>query len=193
MQMLGVRAWVVACVLLVSAGGFVAAVSWLRADESSWTFSIHHNDPTLPPTLAVPPAERAPVSVRQRALSVARRDDLLGRPSREGRAEFVSASEWWSIDRGQIGADLRFRLRRPLEVDAVLPIADIPPDSPTRGRCETPYRATWLREETSAITSLRVLVDLRREKVVDISTNAKSGRRSWVDGKPHPSCRAISG
>jgi hypothetical protein len=76
-------------------------------------------------------------------------------------------------------------------VDAVLPYADIPPDAPTTGTCESPYRQTWLREESENVTELDVLVDLRRGKVADIRTNATEGRRSWVQGKPHPDCQPV--
>jgi hypothetical protein len=38
------------------------------------------------------------------------------------------------------------------------------------------------------VTALWVVVDLRRDEVVQISTNARRGRVSPVAGKPYPTC-----
>jgi hypothetical protein len=141
----------------------------------------------------VPPLEPPPLAVRRRALEVARQDDHFRRLARQGRARLLRAEPWDSIEGGPLGAHLTFRFRRTVEIDAVLPIADVPPDSPTRGTCESPYRQAWLREESTHVTQLSVLVDLERGKVAEIATNAASGRRSRVDGKPHPSCEALAG
>ena len=184
---------------LIAAGLALAAVlgllvAWVNrdAETGSWTFTAQ-SDPTLPPTVAVPPRDPAPPAVRRRALAVAERDELFRRLARGVDARLVSATPWGSIDGGLLGSALTFRLRRPVAIDAVLPIADIPPDSPTRGICERPYRQTWMREESERVTELSILVDLQRGKVADIATNASSGRRSWVDGKPHASCEPIAG
>lgn len=181
------RAWLPAGLVLAAIG--VAAVAWLRSDESSWTFSTRTN-PSLPPTVVGPPSDPAPREVTREALDIAREDALIRHLAREGRAQFVRATEWWSLQ-DRLGAKLEFHLRRPLDVDAILPIADIPSDSPTKGTSELPYRQTWLREQSEGVTKLSILVDLRRARVADIATNASSGRRSWVDGKPHPSCQPV--
>jgi hypothetical protein len=38
------------------------------------------------------------------------------------------------------------------------------------------------------VTALSVIVDLRRDEVVQISTNARRGRVSPVAGKPYTTC-----
>ena len=38
------------------------------------------------------------------------------------------------------------------------------------------------------VAALRVIVDLRRDEVVQIPTNARRGRVSLVAGKPYPTC-----
>jgi hypothetical protein len=187
-----VRAAAFGVVLLaVAVGGLLTVAAWRTRSESSWAISTSRIDPSLPPTIEAPPVEPAPAAVTRQALAIARADELFRVLTRGERPRLAHASEWWSIDRERLGAWLTFALRTPIAVDAVLPIADIPPDAPTKGTCETPYRQTWLREDSHGTTELAVLADLRRSKVVQISTNATRGRRSWVEGKPHPSCAAI--
>jgi hypothetical protein len=173
--------------LIALALGVVAAVA-LGDEESSWTFGP---DPNLPPSVAAPPSDPAPAKMVQEALRVVRRDGVFRRLTANGRARLVSTSEWMGIDRRPLGARLTFSLGEPIKVDADLPIADIPPDAPTKGECERPYRQTWLHESSDGVSQVRILVDLRLDRVAHIGTNARSGRRSWVEGRAHPTCRAV--
>jgi hypothetical protein len=77
------RAWLAAGLVLAAIG--VAAVAWLRSDESSWTFSTRTN-PSLPPTVVGPPSDPAPREVTREALDIAREDALIRHLAREGRA-----------------------------------------------------------------------------------------------------------
>jgi hypothetical protein len=76
-------------------------------------------------------------------------------------------------------------------LSADLPYITIPPDAPAKGDCVEPYASGWEHLEAAGVTALRVLVDLDRGKVVDISTNARRGIVSPVAGKPYPSCEEI--
>jgi hypothetical protein len=187
---IAMRAWILGCLIALLVAGVAVAVA-LDEDESSWTFTSGATDPTLPPTVAAPPSDPAPGMVIREALHVARRDEMFRRLAADGRPRLVGSSVWADIEGAPVGARLVFRLRRAIAVDADLPVADVPPDAPTEGDCEAPYRQTWLHEQAHGVTQLSVWVDLRQHRVAEISTNAKSGRRSWVDGRPHPSCRAV--
>ena len=91
-----------------------------------------------------------------------------------------------AVGRGTAWVD--YPLKRPVAVDSDLPFIAIPPDAPSDGTCVTPYAAGWAHLRGTGVTTLMVTVDLRREQVVQISTNAKRGRVSPVGGKPYPSC-----
>jgi hypothetical protein len=79
---------------------------------------------------------------------------------------------------------LLYLLRRPVAVNSDLPYVQIPvPD-----HCMRPYAAGWAHLRAWGVTALQVLVDLRRARVAEISTNANRGRVSPVDGKPYPTC-----
>jgi hypothetical protein len=173
--------------LIALALGLVAAMA-LEDEESSWTFGP---DSSLPPTVAAPPPDPAPAKVVREALQVVRRDAPFRRLTADGGARLLRTSEWIAVDGTPLGAHLTFRLGEPITVESDLPVADIPPDAPTEGKCERPYRQTWLHESSNDVTQLSVLVDLRLDRVADIGTNARSGRRSWVEGRAHPSCRGV--
>ena len=83
---------------------------------------------------------------------------------------------------------LGYKLKRPVAVDADLPYIVLTPDAPSHGTCATPYAAGWAHLQATGVTALWVTVDLRRDQVVQISTNAKRGRVSPVAGKPYPTC-----
>lgn len=177
--------------LLVATGAALAiratvGVVVARGDEpSSWTFSIPAD---LPPTAIVPP-DRVSPAVRREALAVARHDPTVQALTAGGHV--VGADVWGDGDGRLLGANLTFRLPAARAVDAVLPVADIPPDAPTTGVCEEPYRPTWLHEQSEGVTEISVLVDIRRNVVASVGTNAKAGRFSWVEGKAHPNCEAV--
>jgi hypothetical protein len=144
--------------------------------RSSWTFT----DPQSPPSVVGGLGDQLAPAKQAAAVAIARRNPLVA----QGR--LVGSSQWTQ------GASLTFALPRPTDVDADLPQADIPPDAPAKGTCARPYRQTWLHLKASGVTRLYVLVDLHRGAVADVTTNASSGRLSWVRGKPHPDCREIA-
>ena len=90
--------------------------------------------------------------------------------------------------RGSGTAWLGYKLKRPVAVDADLPYVVVPPDGPAHGTCVSPYAAGWAHLRATGVTALWVIVDLRRDEVVQISTNARQGRVSPVAGKPYPTC-----
>lgn len=134
----------------------------------------------------------SPVStdVRTRALAIATHDRIVRAILGTMRVRVADAVEWSNGD-APIGASLTFRLPRPVTVDADLPQADIPPDAPTKGKCVRPYRQTWLHERAKGVTQLFVLIDLKRSRVADITTNASRGTLSGIQGKPYPDCSEI--
>ena len=83
---------------------------------------------------------------------------------------------------------LGYKLKRPVAVNADLPYVVVPPDGPAHGTCASPYAAGWAHLRATGVTALWVIVDLRRDEVVQISTNARRGRVSPVAGKPYPTC-----
>jgi hypothetical protein len=109
---------------------------------------------------------------------------LLARASHH----FVGSSSWDGIDGKPLGVELRFALSRSIAVDSDLPDAVIPPDAPAHGTCVTPYAATWIHLRATTVTAITVLVDLRRGRVADITTNARRGIVSPVPGRPYPNC-----
>ena len=90
--------------------------------------------------------------------------------------------------RGSGTAWLGYKLKRPVAVNADLPYVVVPPDGPAHGTCVFPYAAGWAHLRATGVTALWVIVDLRRDEVVQISTNARRGRVSPVAGKPYPTC-----
>jgi hypothetical protein len=101
----------------------------------------------------------------------------------------VKSGNWTSVDDGKrLGANLVYRLPHAIAVDADLPYVVIPPDTPAGQSCPHPYARGWLHERSTGVDELGVLVDIHRRAVVAIDTNARSGTRSWVPGRPHPRC-----
>ena len=95
----------------------------------------------------------------------------------------------WSVGSDRRGgAMLGYRLRRPVRVDSDLPYVAVRPDAPSHGTCVSPYASGLAHLRASGVTELMVLVDLGRNRVAQISTNATSGRVTPVAGKPYPSC-----
>ena len=75
--------------------------------------------------------------------------------------------------------------KRPVAVNSDLPYVQIPVNA---GSCTKPYAAGWAHLRASGVTVLQVLVDLRRARIAQISTNASRGKVSPVDDKPYPTC-----
>lgn len=133
-----------------------------------------------------------PLTTEQRteALSIVHADATAGRLLARSSFRLVGTDQWGDAATWR-GAALTFATAKPISVDADLPQADVPPDAPTKGQCERPYRQTWLHETAAHVTKLEILVDLGRRRVADITTNASSGTLAWVPGKPHPDCEEI--
>jgi hypothetical protein len=107
--------------------------------------------------------------------------------------------------RGSGTAWLGYKLKRPVAVNADLPYVVVPPDGPAHGTCVFPYAAGWAHLRATGVTALWVIVDLRRDEVVQISTDAaESGpspesptqlatRTRQAEGACPPSrtCRAV--
>jgi hypothetical protein len=133
-------------------------------------------------------SNETPVSpaVALKAARIAGSDSTLARLVRLGdgrRAGVVGLWSLWGSPRG--GADLFYRLKRPVAVNAALPYVQLPVRA---GSCSTPYAAGWAHLRASGVTVLQVLVDLRSARVVEISSNANRGRVSPVKGRPYPTC-----
>jgi hypothetical protein len=93
---------------------------------------------------------------------------------------------WGLIDGPDLGVWLELQLRRSVQVDALLPVADIPPDAPAKGACHEPYRQTWRRYRARDVTQVSLLVDLRRRTVADIDTDASVFEIGRAPGRPLP-------
>ena len=132
-------------------------------------------------------SNETPVSpaAARKAERIAGSDATLARLVRlgDGRPAGVGLWSLWGLPGG--GAELFYLLRRPVAVNADLPYVQLPVRA---GSCTTPYAAGWAHLRALGVTVLQVLVDLRRGRVVEISTNANRGRVSPVDGKPYPTC-----
>jgi hypothetical protein len=126
----------------------------------------------------------SPAAARE-AKRVAHSDAPLAGLLRLGDARRAVIGLWslWGFPRG--GAVLLYLLRRPVAVNADLPYVQIPVNA---GSCSKPYAAGWAHLRASGVTTLQVLVDLRRARVAEISTNANRGSVSPVKGKPYPTC-----
>jgi hypothetical protein len=121
-------------------------------------------------------------------MRLARADRTLTSLLGEAAHHLVGSAPWDGIDGRPLGVDLRFAFASSIAVDTDLPDAVIPPDAPAHGTCVAPYTATWIHLEARRVTALSVLVDLRRGKVADITTNARRGVISPVPGRPYPNC-----
>jgi hypothetical protein len=133
-------------------------------------------------------SNETPVSpgAARKAERIAGSDATLARLVRLGDGRRVGVVDLWSLwgsPRG--GAQLFYRLRRPVAVNSDLPYVQIPVNA---GSCTKPYAAGWAHLRASGVTVLQVLVDLRRARIAQISTNASRGKVSPVDGKPYPTC-----
>lgn len=134
----------------------------------------------------------SPPAVAREAHRIAASDPTVSRLVRLGDgARFGSVGG--SRTRGRGTAWLGYKLKHPVAVDADLPYVVVPPDAPAHGTCVSPYAAGWAHLRATGVTALWVIVDLRRDRVVQISTNAKRGRVSPVAGKPYPSCTESTG
>jgi hypothetical protein len=122
----------------------------------------------------------------RKAERIAGSDATLARLVRLGDGRRLGVVGLWSLwgSRGG-GAQLFYWLRRPVAVNSDLPYVQIPVNA---GSCTKPYAAGWAHLRASGVTVLLVLVDLRRARVVEISTNASRGKVSPVDGEPYPTC-----
>jgi hypothetical protein len=132
----------------------------------------------------------SPPAVAQEAAGIAASNATVVELVRLGDGERVG-NAGGSRRQGRGTAWLRYKLKRPVAVNANLPYAVVPPDAPSHGTCVSPYAAGWAHLQATGVTALWVIVDLRRREVVQISTNAKRGRVSPVAGKPYPTCNEI--
>lgn len=126
----------------------------------------------------------SPAAARE-AARIAGSDAHLARLIRSGDSRRPLVGLWSLRGSPRGGVVLLYRLRRPVAVDSILPYVQIPVRS---GVCATPYAAGWAHLRGSGVTTLQVLVDLRRARVAEISTNASRGRVTPVAGKPYPTC-----
>jgi hypothetical protein len=141
------------------------------------------------PDLALASWDRASPPTARKAERIAGRDDTLTRLLQLGDGQRLANVGPWRVgDNPRGGAELAYKLKRPIAVNADLPYVAIPPDGPAHGICVSPYAPGWQHLRASGVTELSVLVDIRRGRVAEIDTNAKRGRVSPVAGKPYPSC-----
>jgi hypothetical protein len=129
----------------------------------------------------------SPPAVAREADRIAGSNQTVGRLVRLGGGERFG-TVGGSRTRGSGTAWLGYKLKRPVAVDADLPYIVVTPDAPAHGTCVSPYAAGWAHLRATGVTRLWVTVDLRRDQVVQISTNAERGRVSPVAGKPYPTC-----
>jgi hypothetical protein len=129
----------------------------------------------------------SPPSVAREAWRIAASNPTVSQLVRLGDGERFG-NVGGSRTRGSGTAWLGYKLKRPVAVNADLPYIVVPPDGPARGTCVSPYAAGWAHLRATGVTALWVIVDLRRDQVVQISTNARQGRISPVAGKPYPTC-----
>ena len=162
---------------LVSCGG--------SSSRQTYTFDADNGVPTSSVGLPLEAAPRARQAIGMRlALADPTLKSLLARANHH----FVGSSSWDGIDGKPLGVELRFAFARSIAVDSDLPEAVIPPDAPAHGTCVTPYSASWIHVHAQKVTAITVLVDLRRARVADVTTNARPGIVSPVPGRPYPNC-----
>jgi hypothetical protein len=129
----------------------------------------------------------SPPAVTREADRIAASNPTISELVRLGDGErFGNAGGSRTLGRGT--AWLGYKLTRPVAVNADLPYIVVTPDGPAHGTCGSPYAAGWAHLRAKGVTRLWVIVDLRRDEVVQISTNASQGRVSPVAGKPYPTC-----
>jgi hypothetical protein len=133
--------------------------------------------------------EPLPGRVLAKALKIAKRDRVFADVVGDVPFRVRGKGRWGQVDGPDLGVWLELHLRRPLRVDAVLPVADIPPDTPTKGECRQPYRQTWHRYRASEVTEISLLIDFRRRTVAEINTNAHVYETERAADRPYPSCR----
>jgi hypothetical protein len=134
------------------------------------------------------PLEAVPTRRETIGIRLALADATLKPLLAKAKHRFVGSAPWDGIDDKPVGVELRFAFARPIAVDSDLPDAAIPPDAPAHGTCVTPYAASWIHLRAQKVTAISVLVDLRRERVADITTDARRGLVSPVPGRPYPNC-----
>lgn len=144
----------------------------------------------MPPTVAgeLPPGPAAPAAEVSRARSIAARSSALASLLGRGPSRFARSEVWPGDGSGALGVILVYRLGRPITVDDVVPYAQVPPDAPSSGDCRFPYTPGWERLKAARVTEVEARVDLRRGRLADVWTNAKSGTVSPVPGRPFPQC-----
>jgi hypothetical protein len=134
--------------------------------------------------------ERLPPKVLAKAMRIVRRDRVFAGVVGAAPFRVSGQGRWGQIDGPDLGVWLELQLRQSVRVDAVLPVADIPPDVPAKGECHEPYRQSWRRYRARDVTQVSLLVDLRRRTVADIDTDASVFEIGRAPGRPYPSCRA---
>ena len=154
------------------------------SSHRSFTFSR-----STRPELALPAWERASLPIARAAERIADSDATLTRLVRLGDGKRLANVGTWAVgNKTRGGAEVVFKLKRPIMLNSDLPYVATPPDGPAHGTCVTPYALGWEHLSASGVTELSVLVDLGRSRVVEVDTNAKRGRVSPVAGKPYPAC-----
>jgi hypothetical protein len=170
----------------------------LRSGEDRRSFTFSPSTKLLPSVGSVvvarlgslgPGFEGASPATTRAAEKIAEANATVARLVRLGDGRRVGGVGPWRGFGGRLrGAVLGFSLKRPLAVDLDLPYVAVPPDAPSHGQCATPYSPGLAHLRASGVTALMALVDLRRNQVVQISTDAKRGKVGPVAGKPYPSC-----
>jgi hypothetical protein len=141
------------------------------------------------PNLALAAWDRASPPIAREAERIAGTDATLTRLLQLGVGRRLANVGPWSVGHNSRGgAELAYKLKRPIMVNSDLPYVAIPPDGPAHGTCVDPYASGWEHLRASGVTELSVLVDVDRGQVAEIDTNATRGRVSPVAGKPYPSC-----
>ena len=158
--------------------------------QRTWTIGLPRTK-VLPPSVAplLVPVGHEARNLEPQALKIARRDASLRKLVRGGGFSLAGSRRWTRLDTGAlVGVDLVVALSREMSVDADLPYIVVPPDAPHHGDCVYPYAQGWLHERSTGVRRIDVLVDLRKDTVAAIDTDAQHGTRSTIAGRPHPMC-----
>jgi hypothetical protein len=150
---------------------------------STWTETYTPCSQQTPPCVAPPPGGHAAGEASARQV-VAR---SVVAPLLEG-VRPAESTEWATLDGRHLGLSLSYRLDQPRRIRALLPYVAIPPDAPAKGQCVHPYAQGWLNVDARGVDRLSVLVDARRDSVVEVSLDSGVATYSWAPGRPHPLC-----
>jgi hypothetical protein len=129
------------------------------------------------------PAVIAKPADARRARAIAARSSQLRSLLARAPYRLAAAGVWPGL-----GVNLTYRLKRPIDVNDVLPYAEVPPDAPSSGDCHAPYVSGWERLQASDVTRISARVDLKSGRLAEIWTNAVRGTVSPVPGRAFPQC-----